>query len=132
MLIDIGMTVLLFFAMSFQFMEQMNHEIFGTVLFVIFILHHFMNWRWYVNLGKGKYMGTRILTTVIDFIIIIDMFALMKRRFLDYIFGKIHFVLFDYSEPVIFFELDLAAIMILMVVVGYYLQKLISYIGKIK
>ena len=66
MLIDIGMTVLLFFSMSFQFMEQMNHEIFGTVLFATFILHHILNWRWYINLGKGKYTGTRILTTVID------------------------------------------------------------------
>lgn len=217
MLIDIGMTVLLFFSMSFQFMEQMNHEIFGTVLFATFILHHILNWRWYINLGKGKYTGTRILTTVIDFIILIDMFALMfsgmrmsgyvfkwlnlnysmelartlhmtasyggflllgihiglhygmimgmvrkmlkiksnniyrtwilrgiggvlcvygayalmKRQFFDYIFGKMHFVLFDYSEPVIFFELDLAAIMILMVAVGYYLQKLVVYIGKL-
>ncbi len=217
MLIDIGMTVLLFFSMSFQFMEQMNHEIFGTVLFAAFILHHIMNWRWYANLGKGKYTGTRILTTVIDFIILIDMFALMfsgmrmsgyvfkwlnlnysmelartlhmtasyggflllgihiglhygmimgmvrkmlkikskniyrtwilrgiggilcvygtyaliKRQFFDYIFGKMHFVMFDYSEPAIFFELDLAAIIILMAALGYYLQKLVVYIGKL-
>ncbi len=216
MLIDIGMTVLLFFSMSFQFMEQINHEIFGTILFAVFILHHLMNWKWYVNLGKGKYTGTRILTTVLDFVILIDMFALMfsgmrmsgyvfkwldlnysmelartlhmtasyggflllgvhiglhygmirgmfrkmfkikrknvyrtwilrgtagaisvygayaliKRQFFGYIFGKLHFVMFDYSEPVVFFELDLAAIMILMIAVGYYLQKFVVYIGK--
>ncbi len=216
MLIDIGMTILLFFSMSFQFMEQINHEIFGTVLFATFILHHIMNWKWYVNLGKGKYTGTRVLTTIIDFIIVIDMLALMlsgmrmsgyvfkwlnlnysmelartlhmtasyggflllglhiglhfgmikgmfrkmlkiknqnvyrtwilrgiagaigiygayalvKRQFFGYIFGKLHFVMFDYSEPVIFFELDLAAIMILMIVIGYYLQRFVIYLGK--
>ncbi len=218
MLIDIGMTVLLFFSMSFQFMEQMNHEIFGTMLFSVFILHHIMNWRWYANLGKGKYTGSRILTTAIDFVILIDMFALMfsgmrmsgyvfkwmnlnysmelartlhmtasyggflllgihiglhygmimgmvrkmfgiktknvyrtwilrgiggaisiygvyalqKRQFFDYIFGRMHFVMFDYSESTIFFELDLAAIMILMAAVGYYVQKLVIHIGRRK
>ncbi|MDO4621067.1 MAG: DUF4405 domain-containing protein [Lachnospiraceae bacterium] len=217
MLIDIAMTVVLFFSMSFQFMEQMNHEIFGAILLTLFILHHIMNWRWYVNLGKGKYTGTRILTTVIDFIILIDMFALMfsgmrmsgyvfkwmhlqysmelartihmtashggflllgihiglhygmirgmfrkmfkikgrnlyrtwilrgiggavcaygayalmKRQFFDYIFGQLHFLVFDYSEPAVFFELDLAAIMILMIAAGYWLQRLVIYIGKL-
>ncbi len=218
MLIDIAMTVLLFFCMSFQFMEQSNHEIFGTVLFAAFILHHIMNLKWYMNLGRGKYTGTRILTTIIDLVILIDMFALMfsgmrmsgyvfkwlnlnyslelartlhmtasyggflllgihiglhygmimgmfrkmlkiktqniyrtwilrgiagavgiygiyalnKREFFGYIFGKLHFVMFDYSEPVIFFELDLAAVMILMAAIGYYLQKLVIYIGKVR
>lgn len=240
MIVDLAMTVLLFFCMSFQFMEQQSHEIFGTVLFAAFILHHILNYRWYLNLGKGKYTGTRIFTTVIDFAILIDMIALMlsgmrmsgyvfkwmnlnysmelartvhmtashagflllgihiglhygmisgmirkmsggrtsnnrrmsesktsnirenagsktsnaqtarkvwlpraipaaigvygayaliKRQFFEYIFGRIHFVMFDYGESVIAFELDLAAIMILMAIIGYFLQKLIAKIS---
>ncbi len=88
MLIDIAMTVLLFFCMSFQFMEQMNHEIFGTILLAVFILHHTLNWRWYKNLGKGKYTPTRILTTIVDLVILVDMICLMfsGMRMSGYVF----------------------------------------------
>ncbi|WP_207648802.1 hypothetical protein [Anaerobium acetethylicum] len=41
-----------------------------------------------------------------------------------------HFVFFDYEEPVIFYELDLLAITILMIFAGYYLQKLFVKINK--
>lgn len=51
---------------------------------------------------------------------------LLKRNFLSYITLQIHFVFFDYTEPVIFYVLDLMAIMMLMGSVGYYVQKLLT------
>ena len=84
-----------------------------------------------LKIKSNNIYRTWILRGIGGVLCVYGAYALMKRQFFDYIFGKMHFVLFDYSEPVIFFELDLVAIMILMVAVGYYLQKLVVYIGKL-
>lgn len=210
LMIDIAMSITLFILLSYQFMEQKNHEIAGAVMLALFVLHHVMNYKWYTALVKGKYTPQRVLITVIDFAILIDMlltmisgirmssyvfdfinldfsmelarslhmissylgflliglhiglhygmimgmirkafhiteenilrtwilrvlailisiygiYALLKREFLSYITLKMHFVLFDFNEPVIYYILDLLAIMILMIFIGYYVQRL--------
>lgn len=52
--------------------------------------------------------------------------ALYTRKFLDYISQKVMFAFFDYEEPVIYFVLDYAAIMGLMIFISYYLQKFLQ------
>lgn len=212
-LVDIAMSVILFICMSYQFIGQENHEIAGTVLFVLFILHHILNIRWFMGLTKGKYGAQRVFLTIVDFSVLITMllvmisgirmsrtvfvflnlkfigmetarsihmvasylgyllmgmhigmhfgmiqnmmrkmfkiqnknrvrtwilrgidfalivyglYALWKRNFVSYITLKMHFVFFDYTEPVIFYLIDLMAIMILMGSLGYYTQKFLS------
>lgn len=208
-LIDIAMSIVLFILMSYQFMEQENHEIAGAIMLVLLILHHVMNYKCYSALGKGKYTPQRTLSTIIDFLILIDMillmvsgirmsryvfkfldlsfgmelarslhmvssyagfllmgihiglhfgmiqgivrkalhitnkslvrtwilrgiagiisvygiYALQKREFISYITLKRHFVFFDFEEPIIFYELDLLAIMVLTIYIGYYVQR---------
>lgn len=216
MALDIGMTILLFVCMSYQFVEQKSHEITGTVMFAAFILHHIVNWRWYMNLGKGRYSASRKLNVTLDFVILIDMlvlmiagmrisgyvflwmglnfnldvarqmhmtaafslfllvglhiglhigmirgmfrrmphfegenavprwilnagilgistyglYAIVRRRFLGYIFGKYHFLIVAYNEPAIRYVFDLLAIMVLIAAVGFRLQNFISGRGK--
>jgi len=48
-------------------------------------------------------------------------YAFVKRGFADYLFMKSVFVFFDFSEPVIFFLVDYAAVMILFALIGYYI-----------
>lgn len=216
MVIDIAMSIALFVLMSFQFTGQKNHEIAGAAMLILFFLHHFMNYKWYLTLGKGKYSMQRSLLVTADMLILIDMIALMvsgirmsryifrfldlnlsmslarnlhmvssyagfllmgfhiglhygmilgmfrkvfhitkknkiwtwilrgvagmasvygvyallKRNFISYITLQMHFVFFDYKEPVIFYELDLLTITILMIFAGYYLQKLFVKINR--
>lgn len=59
-------------------------------------------------------------------------YALIKRKFISYITLKMHFVFFDYEEPVFLYELDLLAILILMTCIGYYLQKAMIELEKRK
>lgn len=56
-------------------------------------------------------------------------YAFIKRGFTDYLFGKIIFVFFDFSEPFIFFYLDYLAVMILMMTLGYIITKLLNLTG---
>ena len=75
--IDISMTVLLFILMAFHYVGLQWHEVTGAVMLVLFILHHILNGNWYRALGKGKYSSGRILFTIVDVVLLIDMFLLM-------------------------------------------------------
>lgn len=213
--IDICMTILLFVLMAFHYVGLQWHEITGASMLVFFILHHILNGNWYRALGKGKYRSGRVLLTVVDVVLLVDMlllmfsgitmsryafrfldipvskswargmhmtasyagfllmgfhiglhygmvmgmvkkaipvldtkkgsakqnvagtwalrgiaamiagygaYALHARKFVDYISQKVMFAFFDYEEPVIYFILDYAAIMGLMIFISYYLQ----------
>lgn len=77
MCIDFVMTVLLLFQMAYMLVGNTAHEWIGTTMFVLFILHHVLNIRWYRNLFKGRYSGFRILQTVINFSVLLCMLGLM-------------------------------------------------------
>lgn len=49
--------------------------------------------------------------------------AFIKRDILSYMLMQVHFVFFDYEEPVIFFILDYMAAMGLFVLIGHYLSR---------
>ena len=49
--------------------------------------------------------------------------AFIKRDVLSYMLMQVHFVFFDYEEPVIFFILDYMAAMGLFVLIGHYLSR---------
>lgn len=216
--IDIAMIISLFVLMSFQFTAQKNHEISGLVMLILFVLHNFMNYKWYLALGKGTYSLKRSILTITNIIFFIDMvvlivsgigisgyvfkfldlnmsidlarslhmvasyvgfllmgfhiglhyvmilarlqkvftirrkskvltwiircvvgivsaygvYALFKRNFISYITLQMHFVIFDYKEPIIFYVMDLMAITVFMIHVGYYLNTLFIKISLMK
>lgn len=88
-LIDICMTVLLFVLMAFQYVGIQWHEITGAAMLVLFILHHILNGNWYRALGKGMYRSGRILLTVVDVVLLVDMVFLMFSgiAMARYVFG---------------------------------------------
>lgn len=53
-------------------------------------------------------------------------YALQKRDFIDYISQKVQFAFFDFNEVVLYFFLDYAAIMGLMIFISYYIQKFLQ------
>lgn len=75
--IDIIMTILLFILMGYQFWGDLVHECAGAMMFLLFILHHFINWNWYKALLKGKYNAVRIFQCIINILLFIAMLALM-------------------------------------------------------
>ena len=65
-IVDVCLTVLLLCLMSYQVVGEMLHEWFGIGMTVVLIIHHFLNIKWYGALFKGKYTAYRIITTVIN------------------------------------------------------------------
>ena len=65
-LVDVCMTVLLLCLMAYQVTGDTLHEWFGVGMTVLLIVHHILNIRWYAVLFKGKYNAYRILTTIVN------------------------------------------------------------------
>ena len=74
---DIGMTLALLFLMGYQFWGETAHEWVGAIMFVLFILHHALNFNWHKRIFKGKYTPMRTLTLCVDILVLLAMLALM-------------------------------------------------------
>lgn len=75
MIINIGMTVALLCLMSYSLIGELAHEIIGTVMLILFIVHHVLNRRWFGALTKGKYKAFRIFQTALVFLMIMSVLA---------------------------------------------------------
>ena len=71
-IIDILLTLTLMLQMSMQITEQVGHEYSGIFMFILFLIHQYLNRRWYVALLKGKYTATRFFSTFINFALLIS------------------------------------------------------------
>ncbi|MBR3361288.1 MAG: DUF4405 domain-containing protein [Lachnospiraceae bacterium] len=74
-IVDACMTVLLLCLMAYQVTGEVAHEWIGIGMTVLVIVHQILNRKWYGAVFKGKYNAYRILTTVVNVLLLI-MFAL--------------------------------------------------------
>lgn len=214
--VDIGMTVVLLFLMTYEMIGQALHEWLGIGMFLLFIIHHVLNRRWFGVLLKGKYTTFRIWQTVLVMSVLLSMlgfmvsgviisrsvlsflpirggsffgrnlhmlsaywgfvlmslhlglhwnimlgaagkavigtsegririlrisaavvavygmYAFVKRDIGNYMLLRVHFVFFDYDEPLFFFLLDYMAVMGLFIFIGHYLTGFLRQHGKKK
>ena len=75
--IDALMTLALLFLMGYQFWGDVAHEWAGAGMFVLFIVHHILNWNWYKTLFRGKYTPFRIFQLILDLAVFAAMICLM-------------------------------------------------------
>lgn len=95
--------------------------------FVIISLHLGLHWN--MMMGMAKRMWNKpsafrswVVRTVGLLIAGYGVYAFVKREIGNYMFLKIHFVFFDFEEPLIFFLLDYISVMALFVFIGHYLS----------
>lgn len=72
-IIDILMIIFMLLEYSKIYTGQLLHEIIGIILFVLFVLHNFLNKNFYKNIFKGKYNFLRTFTTIINLSFLICM-----------------------------------------------------------
>lgn len=75
--VDAAMTLGLLFLMGYHLWGDTAHEWVGAGMFLLFILHHILNWHWWAGLVKGRYTAVRTLQTVIDLLTMAAMLGLM-------------------------------------------------------
>ncbi len=74
-IIDTCMTALLLCLMAYQVTGEQAHEWIGMGMVVLVIVHQILNRKWYAAFFKGKYKGYRIVTAVVNVLLILS-FAL--------------------------------------------------------
>lgn len=74
-IVDTAMTVLLLFLMAYQVTGDTAHEWIGIGMTVLVIVHQILNRKWYGVLFKGRYNPYRILSTVLNILLLFN-FAL--------------------------------------------------------
>lgn len=87
--VDLGMTLALIFLMGYHLWGEAPHEWVGAGLFVLFVAHHLLNGAWHKAIGKGKYNALRIITLVLDFLLLLTLLAQMYSAIVlsRYVFG---------------------------------------------
>lgn len=75
--VDALMLILLLALMGYHLWGEVAHEWLGAGMFVLFLLHHGLNVNWYGALFKGKYSPQRVFQTALDFLLCLDMLALI-------------------------------------------------------
>ena len=75
--VDIAMTVLFIVLMAYHVTGNKLHEWLGATLFLLFIIHHILNLKWYGGIFKGKYTASRVLMTAIHFLLFASMAGMM-------------------------------------------------------
>lgn len=75
--IDMVMTVLLLLLMARQITGDSDHEWLGAGMFVLWIVHHILNWNWYSHLFKGRYTPVRIMQIFTNSAVLFSMLGLM-------------------------------------------------------
>lgn len=76
-LVDVFMTIGLLVLMGYHFWGDTAHEWVGAGMFVLFIIHHVLNWSWWKSLFKGRYTALRVLREIIDVLVLCAMLGLM-------------------------------------------------------
>lgn len=75
--VDFAMTVLLPILMAYTLIGEDVHEWAGLAMFLLFLFHHGLNWKWHKNLLRGRYTTVRVLGTVVNGLIFLLMLTLM-------------------------------------------------------
>lgn len=76
-LADVLMTVGLLILMGYHLWGDAVHEWVGAGMFVLFILHHVLNWSWWKSLFKGRYPALRVFQVIVDALVLCAMLGLM-------------------------------------------------------
>lgn len=87
--VDVGMTILLMFLMTYSLIGEAMHEWLGVGMFVLFVLHHILNRRWSGNILSGKYTALRVWQTILVFAVLLCIAGSMLSGIVlsHYVFG---------------------------------------------
>ena len=73
LLVDIGMVILLPLLMAYSLIGEKFHEMIGTVMAVLFVIHLIQNRKWVAAIPKGRYNARRVFQTVLDLMLLMFM-----------------------------------------------------------
>lgn len=80
--IDIVMYIALILLMCEHSLVGLTHEVLGIILFILFIMHNALNYRWYKLILKRKINSKMIPSLIINFLIFVTLIILILSSFM--------------------------------------------------
>lgn len=74
---DFVMTMLLLLLMAKQLTGEAAHEWMGVGMFILWIVHHILNFKWYAHIFKGKYTPFRAVQAAVNLLLLLTMLGTM-------------------------------------------------------
>lgn len=71
--VDVLMTLILPPLMAYSLIGEAFHEIAGTGMMVLIIIHRTLNRKWFSSLTRGKYNAARVFRTIVDVLLLVFM-----------------------------------------------------------
>lgn len=72
-----AMAVALLLSLAYWWLDNVPHEVFGTVLFGLVIRHLIVNRAWFRSLARGRYYSRRLFMLVLHLILIANIIVLL-------------------------------------------------------
>lgn len=82
LLLDFVAVALVIACLAYWWLDNLSHELFGTALFVLVIVHNVFNRRWYGGVTKRRMDATRIVNLVTIFCLAIGMTVMLVTSLL--------------------------------------------------
>ena len=120
--LDLAMTVLLLLLMTRQITGEDAHEWLGAAMFVLWLLHHLLNRRWYGSLFKGKHGPARLLQTTVDILLLAAMAGLIISGVM---LSRTEFAFFETGQPLVLFFAQYIAMLGMWICAGHHMMKLL-------
>ena len=76
-IVDVIMLVCFLILMGYHITSNQIHEVLGVVTFLLFIIHHIINRKYYQTLWKGKYTGYRIAQLLLNILLSLAMLGMI-------------------------------------------------------
>lgn len=73
LIVDIGMVILLPLLMAYSLIGEAFHEVVGTVMMILFIIHLIHNRKWLTAIPRGRYNARRVFQTILDLLLLVFM-----------------------------------------------------------
>ena len=77
---DVLMLAAMPLLMAYMLVGEKLHEWLGIGIFILFILHHSLNYQWIKNLFRNKYTISRIIKTIVNVLILLMIIGLSFSR----------------------------------------------------
>jgi hypothetical protein len=68
--LDLAMTIMMLVSIAYQLTGNTVHELVGILISVLLIVHSILNWRWYVNLRKGRHHPRRLVSIMVNLLLL--------------------------------------------------------------
>lgn len=75
--VDVLMALIFLASMGYGLWGDFLHEVLGTALFMLFVIHHVLNFQWYKAIFKGKYSVYRVFVLLLNIFLTVCVIGLM-------------------------------------------------------